>query len=158
MSKCRFCDTPLDGLGARIMKILFNNSRSEIDESVCSKCEPKIERRQFNRFVVKYESGFKDLETIEFTLADTQDLSEGGVKLITKNRLTKGKALHLKLYIDYLREYLDMIGTVVWSKNMADNKTISGIKFGYLNPESQERLRKIIEAFAKRKESILKQN
>jgi len=149
---------PLDGLGAKIIEILFNNSRSEIDSSVCKKCEPKIERRQFDRFVVKYESGFKDLETIEFTLANTQDLSEGGVKLISKGKLTKGKALHLKLYIDYLREYIDMIGSVVWSKDIADNKTISGIEFRYLNQESQERLRKIIEAFVKRKENLQKRN
>jgi len=152
MSKCRFCNIPLNGLGAKIMKILFNDAKNKVDGSICKKCKSKIERRQFNRFVVKYESGFKDLETVEFSLANTQDLSEGGVKLISKNKLTKGKALHLKLYVDYLCEYIDMIGSVVWIKDIGDNKTISGIEFRYLNPESKERLRKIVNAFAQRKE------
>jgi Tfp pilus assembly protein PilZ len=158
MSKCRFCHTPLTGLGGKIMQILFRNPISEIDNTVCKKCELKIERRQFPRFVVEYDSGFKGLETIEFTLANTQDLSEGGVKFISKEKLTKGKALHLKLYIDHLREYIDMIGTVVWSKDVGGDKTLSGIEFRYLNPESKERLRKIIDAFAKRKEHLQKQN
>ncbi len=143
--KCRFCGMPLEGLGAKIIYLFSGNKASEEDSHICIKCHKKIERRQFERFLVQYETGLRHFENEDFALANTHDLSEGGAKVESKMVLMKGKAVHLKLFLEHLREYIDLVGSVIWYDDSKKDKFTCGIEFKYLNPHAKQRLKSLIE-------------
>ncbi|MDP8260469.1 MAG: PilZ domain-containing protein [Candidatus Gygaella obscura] len=143
--RCRLCGAPLEGLSFKIMYLLFGHKASDEDSNICIKCHKKIEHRQFERFLVQYETGLRHFENEDFALAHTQDISEGGAKVESKMLLIKGKAVHLKLFLEHLREYIDLVGSVIWYDDSKKDKFTCGIEFKYLNPYAKQRLKSIIE-------------
>lgn len=72
----------------------------------------------------------------------TQDLSHGGISIITDYSLEVGGRLNLVLSFDSASQYLEMTGEVAWTKEV-DGMTVSGISFCKLSSEHEAKLKNL---------------
>lgn len=74
------------------------------------------ERRRFPRIKVELLVRYKVLDNLEKQIqAQTKDISEGGVCLVTREQFKPGTVLALEIKFPYLTQVILVKGRVVWS-------------------------------------------
>ena len=78
----------------------------------------------------------------------TQDLSHGGVSIITDHSLEVGGKLNMVLSLDSDAQYIELTGEVAWTKE-EDGLTISGISFCDLTDDDEAKLKNLTQSLEK---------
>lgn len=100
---------------------------------------PRIETHNFVSYVCLDEDGNEIAEGY----GTTRDLSQGGVKLETREPVES--PFILLLAIDLNQQLLEIYGNVVYSKQIENDRFFTGIRF----IDTQEKQRKIVLNFVK---------
>lgn len=77
----------------------------------------------------------------------TQDLSHGGISIITDYLLEVGGRLNMVLSLDSASQYIELTGEVAWTKEV-DGMTVSGISFCDLSPDNVIKLQNFTKMLA----------
>ena len=80
-------------------------------------------------------------EPISFS-PKTQDLSHGGVSIVTDHSLEVGGKINMVLSLESEAQYLELTGEVAWAKKV-DGMIVSGISFCDLSAEDEEKLKRL---------------
>ncbi len=88
-------------------------------------------------------------------LAFTENVSSGGIRIITNRLLVKGMLLSIELSIGRKNKVVNLIGRVQWMRHLYDGELFSvGVKFEDTPPEN---IMALMEYIFKKKGSLLKE-
>lgn len=109
----------------------------------------KIQRRDYVRVQVLKDVEYKNLsemnekaESLEFKKGVMIDLSGGGVKIKTKERLKKGDHVILRIQLEHSK--MEINGEVVRVESTPDNERLCGIMFTNISEAETDRIIKEI--------------
>lgn len=112
-----------------------------------------VERRAFPRLLFNVEVEYKIMllpEGIEALKAYSKDISGGGIRLMTPERLVCDSILELKFFLPGSREPIFVTGRVVWTEKFEEGALgpaeayDAGIEFISIRPEDKEKIRQYV--------------
>lgn len=96
--------------------------------------EPR--KREENKVTIEVLSGDVDSPAGKAVHALTQDISTGGLRVLTDVGFKVGARLKLRVVLTKTHKVLDLEGTVRWSKSVYENELYEiGIEFHAVNPD-----------------------
>lgn len=112
-----------------------------------------VERRVFPRVSFNVEVNYKiqsSLKEIPDSMADSKNISEGGVCFVAFERLNPGTILNLRLLLPDSKQLIYVTGRVVWVEeftvgNLNSSKAYeTGIEFVFIREKDRERIKQFV--------------
>ncbi len=100
------------------------------------------EKRRFIRFILALKVDYttqKEPKILKTGL--TKDVSAGGIQLLTKEKLEKGKKIGFKIFIPEASNPVHLNGRVMWSKDSSTDDNLpytAGIEFGKIEEDNKD--------------------
>jgi Tfp pilus assembly protein PilZ len=91
-----------------------------------------VERRVFERFEAKHPVRLNSREDPFSADVYLRDISAGGVKIITKQKLNPDNEVEFWVDVPDSHGPIHFSGSVVWTKNVGRNVWDAGIRFKYI--------------------------
>ena len=86
--------------------------------------------------------------TVEIPWTSVQDISEGGMRLITKSRMVTGQDYSLSLTEQDPRRTVELKGRVVWQRDLSDDLFLVGLQWVEVGPAARAWLAAKVAAWA----------
>jgi len=100
------------------------------------------EKRRFIRFILALKVDYTtQKEPGILKTGTTKDVCAGGIQLLTKEKLEKGKKVGLKIFIPDASNPVHLSGKVMWSKETAADDKLpytAGIEFGKIEEDNKD--------------------
>ena len=112
------------------------------------------DRRKTVRAVVRLEVEGEDRNLFRVPLYVTENLSRGGMFLITTNPLEEGTELSLRFSLPGEKKPMEFTGEVIWAREEEEGGNLApgmGIRFLRIDEEDREHIGRFTQESSKRK-------
>ncbi|MBN2737791.1 MAG: PilZ domain-containing protein [Spirochaetales bacterium] len=105
------------------------------------------ERRKYKRKQISIDVEY-DMQPEHLGKANATDISQGGICLITKTQLQRGREFDIKFYVPEFNHAVKVTGKVAWSREEGEKRKlhyINGIEFRKMDERDLDVIIKFVE-------------